>query len=60
MKENFTKFIFYFNHIALKFLFIYQKFILGLVPRVNAFPIYAAIVWGLVMFLFDDDPDSLQ
>jgi len=32
----------------------------GLLPNVNVYPLLAAVVWSIVMFLFEDDPSSLQ
>ena len=32
----------------------------GILPKAKFFPILAAIVWALVMYLFESDPNSLQ
>lgn len=32
----------------------------GYLPNRNVYPLLAAVCWGLVMFLFEDDPSNLQ
>ena len=32
----------------------------GILPNINVYPLLSALVWSIVMFLFEDDPSILQ